>query len=88
MELNLKGHTVLITGAATGIGLATARGFADEGCCVVLWDRAPEVESVAEQIAKDFQVPHTHTQNSGIHVSEEVNISLPIRKADCIHTVG
>lgn len=56
MELSLKGHTALITGAASGIGLATARGFADEGCRVVLWDCSPEVESVAEQISSEFQV--------------------------------
>ncbi|MBI1776341.1 MAG: SDR family oxidoreductase [Proteobacteria bacterium] len=32
MQLNLTGKSVVITGASKGIGLATARTFAEEGC--------------------------------------------------------
>lgn len=35
----LKGHVALVTGAGGGIGLATARAFADAGASVVLADR-------------------------------------------------
>jgi len=38
MDLQLKDHVVVVTGGASGIGLATARGFAAEGARVVLWD--------------------------------------------------
>ena len=34
----MKGKVVIVTGAATGIGLATARRFAQEGCSVASWD--------------------------------------------------
>jgi 3-oxoacyl-[acyl-carrier protein] reductase len=39
MTTGLKGQTVIVTGAARGIGLGIARRFAREGCRVVCWDR-------------------------------------------------
>lgn len=38
METNLRGKTVLITGAAKGIGRATALAFAKEGCRIAAVD--------------------------------------------------
>lgn len=32
MQLGLRGRTAVITGASKGIGLAVARGLAEEGC--------------------------------------------------------
>ena len=60
MDLGLKGRSVLITGGSGGIGLATARAFATEGCALHLAARTPEKLRVArEDISRDFDVPVT-----------------------------
>jgi NAD(P)-dependent dehydrogenase (short-subunit alcohol dehydrogenase family) len=47
----LSGRHILITGAASGIGLATARRFAAEGACLALLDREEiPLRRVAEQL--------------------------------------
>ncbi len=46
----LVGKSVLVTGGASGIGLATALRFQDEGCRVVVLDRdRPAMDRVAEE---------------------------------------
>jgi NAD(P)-dependent dehydrogenase (short-subunit alcohol dehydrogenase family) len=51
MRMNiLKNKTAIVTGAASGIGRASAILFAAEGAQVVVLDRAPEVEATAAAI--------------------------------------
>ncbi len=56
MDLELNGNVAVITGGASGIGLACARGLAREGCRVALWDLAPNVANVAQALATDCGV--------------------------------
>ena len=51
MNVPLEGHTALVTGAASGIGLATARAFAEERCSLRLWNCDPAVMRVAAELA-------------------------------------
>jgi 3-oxoacyl-[acyl-carrier protein] reductase len=46
----LTDRCAIITGAASGIGAATARRFADEGANVILVDQAAEVADVASEL--------------------------------------
>ena len=53
MELRLDGKVALVTGASRGIGLATARRFAEAGAEVMLTSRKAEaLEAAAESIGE------------------------------------
>jgi len=53
MNLQLANHVAVVTGGASGIGLATARLFLREGCQVALWDVHPQVATVAQELAAE-----------------------------------
>jgi NAD(P)-dependent dehydrogenase (short-subunit alcohol dehydrogenase family) len=64
MDLLLKGKRCLVTGAASGIGLATAKMLIAEGCHVVLWDRNEEVLEVAARLRAGTQVANAESANT------------------------
>lgn len=57
MDLQLQGKNVLITGGSSGIGLAVARKYAQEGANVAMWARGGEgAQSEASKIEQECKV--------------------------------
>src|SRR6202167_4251794 len=54
MELELAGRVAVVTGGASGIGLACARALSREGCHVALWDLLTQVKDAAGVLVQDF----------------------------------
>ncbi|WP_320775612.1 SDR family oxidoreductase [Streptomyces sp. CRN 30] len=57
--MSLKGRTVLVTGAARGLGRACAVRFAEEGADLVLLDVAGDVAGVPYPLGSGAQLEHT-----------------------------
>ncbi len=69
MNSNLAKKVVLITGASGGIGQATARVFAGEGCSLVL--HYNKNKDAAESLARELEVPSMLT---GADIRDETEV--------------
>ncbi|MCW5652746.1 SDR family NAD(P)-dependent oxidoreductase [Hydrogenophaga sp.] len=58
-------RSVLITGGASGIGLATARAFAAQGCPLLLADISPSVHEVARSLGTPQAAAHAFEADMG-----------------------
>ena len=61
MDLRLRGKVALVTGSSRGIGLATAKAFAAEGCRVMLSARATEQLRETEEGGLGLALPTLDT---------------------------
>ncbi len=70
MADRFQGKVVIVTGAASGIGEATARRFAVEGAKVALVDRN---RSALEKVAKQFPIDRTLSHVTDVSDSSAVD---------------
>ena len=78
-EKELAGKVALITGAAGGIGSATANKFLSEGCCVVLTDiDTSALEAKKEEFIKKFGKDVVHSIAMDVTSEKEVKKAVSI----------
>jgi 2-hydroxycyclohexanecarboxyl-CoA dehydrogenase len=65
MDLHLKNHVVVVTGGASGIGLATAQAFTSEGARVAIWD----LQKSSVEVSGSVQVVTDITSETSIQAA-------------------
>lgn len=78
MATTFDGKTVLITGAAAGIGRATARAFAGAGARLVLWDLAREA---GQELAAELAAAGTQVRFDAVDVASESAVAAAVEAA-------
>ncbi|WP_010582239.1 SDR family NAD(P)-dependent oxidoreductase [Schlesneria paludicola] len=73
MDLFLSGQNAVVTGGASGIGLACATALASEGCHVALWDLSPSTADVAASLGQKAGVK---TEGLIVDVSQPATIEV------------
>jgi NAD(P)-dependent dehydrogenase (short-subunit alcohol dehydrogenase family) len=81
MDLGLRGQVVVVVGGASGIGLAIARGFQEEGSAVAIIDRLPAVCDIAADMGREFE------GSASGHVCDVTDLAMLERVAEEIAQV-
>jgi 3-oxoacyl-[acyl-carrier protein] reductase len=91
MDLKLRGRTALITGASKGIGFATAKVLAEEGCNLILVSRtAADLEAAKAKLSGTGVSVQVHALDVSLHasieklVADHPNIDILVNNAGAI----
>jgi 2-hydroxycyclohexanecarboxyl-CoA dehydrogenase len=76
--MSLKGKNAIVTGAASGLGLATAKRLAHEGAAVAVWDID---EAGAQRAVDDILAAGGRAIASRVDVSSRAQIDAGVKRA-------
>jgi NAD(P)-dependent dehydrogenase (short-subunit alcohol dehydrogenase family) len=77
LQITFENKVALVTGAASGLGLATAQAFAEAGAAVVLADRN---EDAVQAAAKDLSGKGHKTLAVGCDVSDDAQVEAMVQR--------
>ncbi len=77
MIISFENKVALVTGAASGLGLATAKAFAESGASVVLADWN---EEAAQSAAKEFVAQGHRTLAIRCDVSDDAQVEAMVKQ--------
>ncbi|RPJ81290.1 MAG: SDR family oxidoreductase [Acidobacteria bacterium] len=77
LETGLAGKVVIVTGAAAGIGRATAIGFARENCKVAAWDIS---DSKAAALVEDLNAAGGEAMFQKVDVSSATSVAAAVER--------
>ena len=72
-QLDMKGRSAIVTGGASGIGLAIAKRLAQSGANVAIWDFN---EQAMADAAKSLGAPKTHTAKVDVSKIDQVEAAF------------
>jgi 3-oxoacyl-[acyl-carrier protein] reductase len=86
MDLGIKDHVAVITGAGRGIGAQAAQSFAAEGCKVVVWDRdLDKAQEVAEKVRSQGGDAIALAGSVGVRADVEAGVKKVLETYGTIH---
>lgn len=79
---------VVVTGAASGIGLACAQVLAGSGRAVSLWDRSPDVAERADELGDAHSACLDVTDSAAVHMAIEAMTADGAGIGGLVHAAG